>query len=57
MLIPTTLLESNERRIRAIDYWLCILGDEQLDHCENLEKLLIGCEIIAALDDVDLLAA
>jgi hypothetical protein len=57
MLIPATFLESTETRIRAADFWLCILGDEQLDDCDNLEKLLVGCEIIAALDDADLLAS
>lgn len=57
MLIPGTLFESNKTVLRATDYWLCILGDEQLDNCDNLEKLIVGCEIIAALDDINLLAA
>jgi hypothetical protein len=56
MLLPALLFGSNKARIRAADFWLCILGDEQLRHCDNLEKLLAGCEIIAALDGVDLLA-
>ena len=43
--------------IRATDFWLRILRDEQLRDCDNLQKLLVGCEIIAALDGVDLLAA
>ena len=55
MLLPALLFGSNKARIRAADFWLCILGDEQLRHCDNLEKLLAGCEIIAALDGVDLL--
>ena len=31
--------------------------DEELGDCDDLQKLLVGCEIIAALDAVDLLAA
>ena len=57
MLIPAILIESNETKIRATDFWRCILRDEQLRHCNDLQKLLVGCEIIAALDGVDLLAA
>ena len=57
MLIPATLLESNETKVYPPDFWLRILRDEELRHCNDLEKLLIGCEIIAALDGADLLAA
>ena len=57
MLIPATLIESNENRNAAADFWLRILRDEELRDCDNLQKLLVGCEIIAALDGVDLLAA
>jgi len=39
------------------DFWLRLLNDEQLSACDDLEKLVIGCEIIAALDTADLLAA
>jgi hypothetical protein len=38
-------------------FWLRLLNDEQLSACDDLEKLVIGCEIIAALDTADLLAA
>jgi hypothetical protein len=38
-------------------FWLRLLNDEQLQDCDDLQKLVIGCEIIAALDAVDLLAA
>jgi hypothetical protein len=55
MLIPAILFGSNQTRIRPTDFWRCLLHDEQLRDCDNLEKLLVGCEIIAALDDVDLL--
>jgi hypothetical protein len=57
MLIPATLLESTETKISTSDFWLRLLRDEQLRHCDNLQKLLVGCEIIAALDSVELLAA
>jgi len=39
------------------DFWERILNDDQLRGCDDLEKLLAGCEIIAALDHVELLAA
>ncbi|HMJ06309.1 MAG TPA: hypothetical protein VK474_08655 [Chthoniobacterales bacterium] len=42
---------------RETPFWSRILADGTLQQCENLEKLLVGCEIIAALDDLDLLAA
>ncbi len=38
-------------------FWERFLSNDDLDTCENLEKLLVGCEIIAVLDDLDLLAA
>jgi len=57
MLIPATLIESNEKRNAVADFWSRLLRDEELRHCDNLQKLLVGCEIIAALDAVDLLAA
>lgn len=57
MLIPATWIESNETKNFAADFWIRILQDEELRDCDNLQKLLVGCEIIAALDGVDLLAA
>ena len=41
----------------AGDFWFRIVNDEQLRDCDDLQKLVIGCEIIAALDAVDLVAA
>jgi hypothetical protein len=41
----------------APDFWSHILNNEELQNSDNLEKLVVGCEIIAALDAVDLLAA
>jgi hypothetical protein len=38
-------------------FWNRILNNEELQHADDLEKLVVGCEIIAALDAVDLLAA
>jgi len=57
MLIPATWIESKETKVIATDFWIRILRDEALRDCDNLQKLLVGCEIIAALDGVDLLAA
>jgi hypothetical protein len=38
-------------------FWPRILKGRALQDCADLEKLLIGCEMIVALDDLDLLAA
>ena len=55
---PTAdLFGQSELRIITPDFWERILNDEQLRNCNNLEKLLAGCEIIAVLDGRDLLAA
>ena len=40
-----------------LSFWERLVEKEELQGCEALEKLLVGCEIIAALDGVDLLAA
>jgi hypothetical protein len=42
---------------KALSFWRHLLANEELQNFEDLEKLLAGCEIIAALDAVDLLAA
>ena len=42
---------------KAGSFWERLLAEEELRDCEPLEKLLVGCEIIAALDGLDLLAA
>ena len=57
MLNPATIIESNATSSAAENFWARILGDETLSDCNNLQKLVVGCEIIAALDAVDLLAA
>jgi hypothetical protein len=56
MLNPA-VIDSTRANIPAANFWLRILNDEELGHCGDLQKLLVGCEIIAALDAVDLLAA
>jgi len=38
-------------------FWQQLIADESLQLCGDLEKLVAGCEIIIALDDLDLLTA
>jgi hypothetical protein len=38
-------------------FWQRLLSDCALQNCDDLEKLVAGCELIAAVDDLDLLAA
>ena len=38
-------------------FWLRLFNDESLRGCDDLEKIVIGCELIAALDAEELLAA
>jgi hypothetical protein len=56
MLNPA-IIESHATRSLAENFWFRILTDKELGDCDDLQKLLVGCEIIAALDAVDLLAA
>jgi hypothetical protein len=49
-------IQSTLRRIPA-NFWELFLKDEQLRGCDNLEKLVAGCEVIAALDHIDELLA
>jgi hypothetical protein len=56
MLNPAIVEPARSNGISG-DFWLRLLNDEQLSTCDDLEKLVIGCEIIAALDTADLLAA
>jgi hypothetical protein len=46
-------LESNA--VKSLSFWERLVDKEELQGCEALEKLLAGCEIIAALDCVDFL--
>ena len=54
MLNPASVVSMNAK---DSDFWLRLLHDEALSDCDDLEKIVIGCEIIAALDSIDLLAA
>jgi hypothetical protein len=56
MLNPA-IVEPARSNVISGHFWLRLLNDEQLNDCDDLEKLVIGCEIIAALDMVDLIAA
>ena len=40
---------------KSRSFWERFVEKEELQECDALEKLLAGCEIIAALDCVDLL--
>jgi hypothetical protein len=54
---PNFPIETNPRSVPT-NFWELLLRDEELSGCNNLEKLVTGCEIIAALDQLDdLLAA
>jgi hypothetical protein len=50
-------LRANTLANNAAAFWLRIVNDDTLLDCNDLEKLLAGCEVIAAVDDLDLLAA
>jgi hypothetical protein len=54
MLNPASVVSMNAK---DADFWLRLLNDQALSDCDDLEKIVIGCELIAALDSVDLLAA
>ena len=56
MLTPATHETANVKVIGA-DFWLRLFNDEALRDCGDLEKLVIGCEIIAACEAVAQLAA
>ena len=42
---------------KIISFWERLLSEQELQECAPLEKLLVGCELIAALDGIELLAA
>ena len=56
-MILTADFSRDSESPNALSFWQRLLNEEELQDCEPLEKLLVGCEIIAALDGVDLLAA
>ena len=55
MILTRDLFGQSQFRTIAPNFWERILNDDQLRGCGDLEKLLAGCEIIAALDGIDLL--
>ncbi len=42
---------------KVISFWERLLSEQEIQECAPLEKLLVGCELIAALDGIELLAA
>jgi len=56
MLNPA-VLESGHGKDIGSDFWLRLFNDAELASYDDLEKIVIGCEIIAALDSVELVAA
>ena len=57
--MPSTIDPFGPSSLRAVpaNFWERIINDEQLCDCSALEKLLIGCELIATLDEIELLQA
>ena len=57
-MTPTTdFSKAFESSTPVPNFWARIFNDKTLSDCNDLEKLLAGCEIIAAVDQVDLLLA
>jgi hypothetical protein len=56
-VLNPAILQCGRAKPDRAEFWLRLLNDEALQNFDDLEKLVIGCEIIAALDAVDLLAA
>ena len=51
-------LKTVDRKLHAtMNFWRRILEDRGLRGLDDLAKLIIGCEVIVALDDVSLLSA
>ena len=57
MINPTFVFPATAQPGATLNFWQQIANDEALRDLHPLEKLLAGCEIIAAVDDLDLLAA
>ena len=56
-MIQTLQISRQNDEPRTISFWQHILEEEELRDCPPLEKLLAGCEIIAALDGIELRSA
>ena len=57
MKLTKDLFGQSQFRTIAPNFWERILNADELRGCDDLEKLLAGCEILALLDGHDLLAA
>lgn len=57
IMLNPAVIESHAPRSAGQNFWSRLLTDEELGDCDDLQKLLAGCEIIAAVDAVELLAA
>ena len=53
----TTLSAMPDSNENLPEFWLRLLASDELRNAAPLEKLVIGCELIAALDEAELLAA
>ena len=56
-MINPAIVESAKPLELPEGFWLHLFNDEALRDCEDFEKIVIGCELIAALDTAQLLAA
>jgi hypothetical protein len=56
-MINPAVVESLKSTELPEGFWLRLFNNEELRNCDDLEKIVIGCELIAALDAVELLAA
>jgi hypothetical protein len=54
---PVDLFGQSEFRAAGPGFWERFLNSESVSELSDLEKLLAGCEIIAALDGTNLLLA
>ena len=54
---PLDLFGQSTLRTITPNFWQRLANDEQLKDCSALEKLVAGCELIAALDQIELLLA
>ncbi len=53
--VITTPLFSQTSRALTTDFWTELLSHKAMEPLTDLERLVTGCEIIAALDDLELL--
>ena len=56
-VLNPALFEPASAKDLPADFWLWLLNDDALSDCDDLEKLVIGCELIAAIDAGEPLAA